>query len=262
MVEKSVTPSTDSKSFTCPHCGAHAQQAWSNLYASTIVDGVPYKSPKDTAALLATVLQKTPEGSLARYSASFNSEQPFFLNMALDRTIRALRVGNLHLSQCHVCKGIAVWVANGIVHPPVRLGPQPNPDLPPDILRDFEEARSIVSLSPRAAAAMLRLAIQKLCAHLGGSGRDINSDIASLVQKGLDSRVQRALDIVRVIGNESVHPGELDMRDDRDTAIKLFGLVNLIAEKMISEPKHVEALYETLPEAKRLAIEKRDERDD
>jgi hypothetical protein len=39
------------------------------------------------------------------------------------------------------------------------------------------------------------------------------------------------LDSVRVIGNETVHPGTMDMRDDHDTAIKLFGLANLIVDE-------------------------------
>ena len=52
----------------------------------------------------------------------------------------------------------------------------------------------------------------------------------------------------------------IDLRDDMDTALKLFGLVNLIAEQMISAPKHVDALYESLPEEKRKGIEDRDKR--
>jgi hypothetical protein len=76
----------------------------------------------------------------------------------------------------------------------------------------------------------------------------------------LSGIVQKALDIVRVIGNEAVHPGTIDLRDDRDTALKLFGLVNLIAEQMISNPKHVDAFYETIPPNKKAAIEKRDEK--
>lgn len=81
--------------------------------------------------------------------------------------------------------------------------------------------------------------------------------ITALVKKGLDVRVQRALDVVRVIGNNAVHPGHIDLRDDRAAAEKLFGLVNLIAERMISQPKHVQELYESLPEGARKAIEKR-----
>ena len=70
--------------------------------------------------------------------------------------------------------------------------------------------------------------------------------------------IQKALDAVRVIGNEAVHPGTLDLKDDRDTAIKLFKLVNIIADQVISNPKHVEEVYGQIPEAKRKAIEKRD----
>jgi len=89
----------------------------------------------------------------------------------------------------------------------------PNPDLPDELFRDFDEAREIVDGSLRGAAALLRLVIRKLCAHLGEKGKDINADIASLVAKGLNPLVQKALDVVRVIGNEAVHPGTIDLRD-------------------------------------------------
>jgi hypothetical protein len=123
---------------------------------------------------------------------------------------------------------------------------------------DFEEAGTVLGASPRGAAALLRLVIQKLCKHLGGKGEKLDDDIALLVDKGLDRRVQRSLDIVRVIGNNAVHPGKIDLRDDRDTALKLFGLVNLVVEIMITQPKHIEEMYESLPEGSRKAIEKRD----
>jgi len=62
------------------------------------------------------------------------------------------------------------------------------------------------------------------------------------VSKGLDPLVQQALDIVRVIGNEAVHPGVMDLKDDRETAATLFGLVNAIADQMITHPKTVKAM--------------------
>ena len=68
----------------------------------------------------------------------------------------------------------------------------------------------------------------------------------------------QALDVVRVVGNEAVHPGTIDLRGDHSTATQLFRLVNLIAETMISQPKHVAELYAGLPPSQIEAIERRD----
>lgn len=136
--------------------------------------------------------------------------------------------------------------------------PAPNPDLPNDVRLDFDEAGRIVQLSPRGASALLRLTIQKLCKELGGKGKNIDADIAALVKKGLDPRIQQALDVVRVIGNNAVHPGQVDLRDDVATAEKLFGLVNIIADTMISQPKHIAEMFDGLPRGARDAIAKRD----
>jgi hypothetical protein len=52
----------------------------------------------------------------------------------------------------------------------------------------------------------------------------------------------------------------MDLRDDHDTAEKLFGLVNLIVDRMISHPSQVQSIYETLPPEKRAAIDARNAR--
>jgi len=52
--------------------------------------------------------------------------------------------------------------------------------------------------------------------------------------------------------------GVLDVRDDPETATRLFELVNIIVEDRIARPKQIEALYLQLPEGARKQIEERD----
>jgi Domain of unknown function (DUF4145) len=169
-------------------------------------------------------------------------------------------VTDCQVAQCEHCHAFSFWVRGTLVHPMVAMVTPANPDLPRDIQDDYIEAGEIVGRSPRGAAALLRLGIQKLCLYLGAKGRNIDDDIAYLVVNGLPTRIQQALDILRVVGNEAVHPGQLDMTDDVATALKLFTLLNLIADDRISEPKRIEELFGTLPETKRQAIEARDQR--
>lgn len=44
----------------------------------------------------------------------------------------------------------------------------------------------------------------------------------------------------------------------RNSASSLFKLLNFIAEKMISEPKEIQNIYDSLPEIKKEQINKRD----
>lgn len=165
------------------------------------------------------------------------------------------------MAECFSCENYSLWYGQKLVYPltnSATLAPLPNPDLPDEVKVDYEEARTIASLSPRGAAALLRLAIQRLCRHLGERGKNLNDDIAALVQKGLDVRVQQALDVVRVIGNDAVHPGHMNLNDDPERAHVLFFLVNEIANEMISKPKRLQELYDQLPERDRQNIAKRD----
>lgn len=161
-------------------------------------------------------------------------------------------------AECAHCKERSFWVGEMLVWPDERPVEPPNQDLNPDIQADYAEAASILTRSPRGAAALLRLAVQKLMRQLGEGGKDINSDIASLVRKGLDAQIQQALDFVRVVGNNAVHPGQMALEDDTQTAKTLFWLVNSIAEDRISGPRRIAELYASLPETARRAVERRD----
>ena len=163
----------------------------------------------------------------------------------------------IRVSKCEHCDKICLWYFDKLVYPNRGNAPSPNIDMPGEIKKDYEEAASISTQSPRGAAALLRLVIQKLCISLGGNGSNINEDIQTMISKGVPVTVQQALDIVRVVGNNAVHPGQIDV-DDPEIVGKLFSLINVICEYMISMPKKIGELYNSLPEDSKKAIEKRD----
>ena len=162
----------------------------------------------------------------------------------------------IRVSQCEHCKQPVFWFKETLVFPDYGPAPAPNDRMPEEVKEDYNEAAGVLARSPRGAAALLRLAIQKLCVHLGGTGKNINKDIAKLVTAGLPTQVQKALDVVRVTGNNAVHPGQIDA-DDVEIAADLFPLVNVIVEYMIELPSKIGTLYDKLPEGAKQAIEKR-----
>lgn len=160
------------------------------------------------------------------------------------------------VSICFHCQNPTFWLDEKIIYPPMRTAPPANNDLPDNVKAVYEEASTISNQSPRSACALLRLAIELLLKHLGET-KSINDNIKNLVKKGLDVRVQQALDVVRVTGNNAVHPGEIIFDDTTDVHI-LFQLINIIADSMITQPKQIQKAYNSLPEDARKAIEKRD----
>jgi len=207
---KYVAPKCGKKAFTCPNCGAYAQQ---NSWGFDEDGNGPYRNS--------------------------DGHHP------------------LAVSKCTHCNKSTIWRFDDMLYPHRGNAPMPNKDMPAEVLKSYEEAASIFSKSPRGASALLRLGIQKLCVHLGGTGKNINGDIKTLVEKGLPIQVQQALDAVRVIGNNAVHPGQIDT-DSPEIAGSLFALVNLVTDYMISKPNEVSEIYGALPKEAIEAIEKRD----
>jgi len=169
-----------------------------------------------------------------------------------DDTQNVIRIGT-----CDHCGEISLWYLERMVYPDRGNAPPPNPDMPPAVKSHYEEAAAVAAKSPRAAAGLLRLALQVLCKELGEAGENINVDIGSLVKKGLPPTVQQSLDVVRVTGNHAVHPGQIDT-DDQRVVEALFTLVNVVVEYMVALPKRVGTLYSALPTGALEQIKKRD----
>lgn len=221
MTSKYVAPEYAKTAFNCMHCSAYSSQFWSLI--TTKGHG--------TSALPLSV---------PRYSGDIPDAYA--------------------ICWCKHCGHFSFWHNSALVYPNTGEVESPNSDLPSKVTRDYLEAADIVPRSPRGAAALLRLAIQKLCDDLINEEGDLNYKIGKLVEQGLNKKVQQALDVVRVVGNNAVHPGQIDLNDNPEVAQQLFVLVNMIAQQMITEPAEVDAMFESLPESAKKGIEKRDKK--
>lgn len=214
-----TTPAFKLDAFHCPDCGTYAHMTWSNL---------------------------------------FTVDQHLTL---------------FYTACCYRCKKSSIWRVTkyddspfgredsnaDLIFPDTGFTTPPDKDMPEDVKLDYDEATRIFSRSPRGAAALLRLGLQKLCKHLGQPGANINQDIRALAADNvLPPLVVKVADTVRITGNNAVHPGEMSDQDFDHVASKMFDLLNIVVKKGISEPKELEALYVRTPEAPRKEAEAKD----
>ena len=267
MPQLDTTPSSAKTDFSCPHCKAHTHHTWHNTHVKVTEDK---STPNLCGESWRNKIQEhfkeaTDENSLNikktlyTWADKIESKKPFFNQN--DKSISCYKtLSNVFVSECYNCNDISLWIHDKLIYPQYSLNAQPNEDLETHIQDIYIEASDIVEHSPRGAAALLRLCVQHICIQLGQPGKNINDDIAALVKAGLDPHIQQALDIVRVIGNDSVHPGIININDNKEVAYKLFELVNLIADTMITNPKKIEDLYNTLPKGKLEGINNRNKK--
>lgn len=162
---------------------------------------------------------------------------------------------------CDNCKSYSVWFEEKMIFPSGSNIPMPHTDMPESVKEIYNEAREITWQSPRAAAALLRLALEKLTEELWETEWKLNTRIGNLKKKWLPERAIQALDIVRITANEwGSHLGQIDLtgRDNTELVNQLFFLLNFIVEHVISVNNQLDAMYAALPEDKKKGIEDRD----
>lgn len=124
---KFIPPKENQRAFSCPHCGVFSEQIWS-------------------------------------YNIHCYYDQQLANGVSQSTSFKLKQTG---IVNCHNCEQVSIWIASKMVYPATGNVEMANPDLPEDIKNDYNEAKNIVNPSPRGAAALLRLAIQKLCMQLG-----------------------------------------------------------------------------------------------
>ncbi len=218
--------------FNCPNCGVYTDQFWRE---------VTY----------------TPGSSVNHAFRNLDSARVEALAKHIDNEYAYTHV--VAYARCRHCSSFSIWKRQTMIYPFNSTVEMPNPDMPPGIQELYIEARSIVDKSPRAAMALLRLALEKLLPIIGAKPAKIDAMIDDLISKGLNSIVRKALDSIRVIGNEAVHPGKIDLEDNYETTVAMFKTLNFIVEKTITESNEISEIYNLIPEDKRNALDVRRE---
>jgi|GEM_PF-53865 len=273
-----AAPSVYLNKFNCPRCAAYSRQSWQNVYVENTSDTPkPWRSTfgKDKAEVALEKIKSIQDGTFEGAPLYYETDDEFY-----DLCIRekspivtdsmkehyVIAVDNLFISQCDACSMCAVWVGGDLLIPNFSHDITAPDDLQEKAREYFLEAVSIKSKSPRAAAAMLRLCIEELCVDLcikkglfdpNAKKPTLDDMIGLLEQEGLNSRVINALDIVRVIGNDAIHGGKINLNDDTNIVASLFKIIDMICTQMIVEPRQEQELYEILPASKKVGIAQR-----
>jgi hypothetical protein len=146
---------------------------------------------------------------------------------------------------CQTCGQHSYWVGDLLAWPALRLGPPASSDFTDELLELYNEARAVATHSHRAAAGLLRLLIEKLISTLGAEGRTMFERIGHLADRGdISRRTVDALDVVRVVGNNALHEGQIDPDDgdDQGSVLLLFAVVNSIMVDAVTLPRQAAEL--------------------
>ena len=142
---------------------------------------------------------------------------------------------------CKKCRNASLWMNDKVVFPDHGDAPRPSPDMPDDVGKYYGEASLVMQKSPRAAAALLRTALEVLCNHLNlGDKRDGLSKRLAESKDKIGDDMWNAMDVVRVLGNEAAHAGEINVNEKPETVRGLFVLINHIVQVLITHPKSVQ----------------------
>ena len=222
-----IIPKLDKGSFKCPHCNVLTTQEWRDIKINM--------EKKYVESHKAVEYNMPMPGMPPHYNWLYR------------------------YATCHNCGGISIWFRDEMIYPLTGTTPDPNKDMPDKIMEIFNEARNISNISPRASVALLRLCVEQLVNQLDKGKGSLNDKIKRLVEKELSKEVQQALDLVRVSGNNAIHPGEISLDDNNEHIEMLFKTINIIVERTISSKNQIQDAYNKLPSKDIKSIQDRDQ---
>jgi hypothetical protein len=224
-------PNRHRHSFACPHCGAYAAHAWHALgFQVDNEDGYPSFTLAELRPLMAQSDDDVwNRGAFDTSDSARGKRQPAANSWVEDSTWAQ--------SVCNGCREVTTWRLEVIVYPQSSPAPFPHEDMPESVIPLYNEARSVVNLSRRAAAALARATMEKLLRELDPEApKGARLDERTLrVESKVSSGLAQLLTFIRHVGNQSLH-----VSGAPDNA------VILVLDTEASEP--VEAIFEAINE--------------
>lgn len=164
---------------------------------------------------------------------------------------------------CSSCDLPTVWRGNVRMYPRSSSVPPAHPDMPPRSRELYEEARLVLQDSRRAAAALVRAALETLLKELDPSDRrkNLQTRIADLHGR-INSSLWKALTALRVVGNDSLHGEEDELvamyltGDAAEIVEPFFVALNALVEELVTQPRKADEIYQLIPPEKREAAER------
>lgn len=187
-------------SYVCPHCNTK------------------------TVSVFHYVLKETEAARLlsASYGASISNQ--FY------------STSELTITTCLDCGQPVLWVNSKMVWPIPKGLPAAN-EMPKRAKKFFEEAQSVLYLSPRSACALLRICLEELVNTVAMKRNPTNfnpkkSLISRIESLGVSDDILSILTACRMAGNANVHPGVLDLseKDTTEMAKNMSQLLNTLVE--------------------------------
>lgn len=221
-----VAPTFKGGAYHCPHCNTYSHMLWGDL-TSKRANGFP----KVIHHICATCSRCNKENiwRVTKAVSAPEGSNRSFLSRSQD---------------------------GYMIYPDAMIAPPPSDDIPEDIKKDYLEAASICQKSPRGAAALLRLATEKMFIELEKEHNAVDdpkkkTHLATIIQSFKDKNVINetlfmVADSLRLAGNGAVHPGKIDSDDISEISIELFEFINLIVDKLITEPKKAKEIFDKI----------------
>lgn len=216
----------------CLYCGKHTKNLWSILCIQKhdgepiIAGGLSDDSSKifpDRMGVKALNFIPTAGERLDDYGVDISNYSEILL-----------------LQVCENCKKLNIRETKSekLIYPRKPDIDSPNKDMPGHIKEIYKEASLIYNDSLRAALALLRLGVELLCDEVGYSNGNLYNRIERLAEDGvIDDEIKDIAHGVRGLGNNAIHPKQIDETATEEEVKIVFDLLNMITEELITKPR-------------------------